>query len=135
MHRVCERVTTLDRALEIVIQIVDMHVAITEAPARRDVEITDDLIDPKSAFYPTSFLALRIETLGIPFSLALLDVLAPPKRPGDRSICFADIFASVTAASFLGVGRAWSAVAAAAVRGIEMGSYFICGVPAKTVSV
>jgi len=134
MHSMRECVAMLNRALEVIVQIVDMHVAVAEAPTWRDMEITDNFVDPESALYPASFFTLRIQTLCIPFSLALLNVFASTESPRDRSICFAHLFACIAAASFLSVGRCWSAEAAAAVGGIEMSSYVIRGMPERSVS-
>ena len=58
------------------------------------------------------------------FPLALFDVLATAKGPGDGGIGFAHFFTGVAAAGFEGCGGRDGAVAIAAVVGVEVGGGF-----------
>ncbi len=55
-----KRVAAFDGRLQVVIQIVDMQRTVAEAPARRDVEISDHLVDPEPAFDPAALPPLRV---------------------------------------------------------------------------
>lgn len=83
MNNMCEGVTMLRRVLEIIVQVVDMHVSVAEAAAWRNVKVTDNFVDPNSTLDPASFFTLRVETLCIPFLLTLLNIFAPAKSPRD----------------------------------------------------
>jgi hypothetical protein len=67
--------------LEVVLQIVDVQVAVRERLSGGDVEVSYDLIDADTALETASFLALLVEVLGVVFALALFYALAAPKRP------------------------------------------------------
>lgn len=108
------------RNIQIVIQIVYVHLSVTETSSRGNVEISHDFINAKSAFYAAALAPLLVEFLRIVFSLALLDVLTATKRPTDGGISFAHFFAGVTAAGFGGFWRRWGAVAVPAIARVEM---------------
>jgi hypothetical protein len=55
-----ENMSTRNRSIEVIIEIVDMHVPVTETPSRRNVEVSDNLINPNSSFDSAPFLSLRI---------------------------------------------------------------------------
>lgn len=69
--------------LEVVLQVVDVEIAVRERFSRSDVEVTDDFIDSNSTFNTATFLALCVQVFGIVFTLALLDALAATEGPGD----------------------------------------------------
>ena len=96
-----------DRGVEVVVQIVYVHVAIAEAAPGRDVEVADDLVDAQVAFDAAPFAPLLVETLTIAFAFALLDAFAATEGPAVGGVGFADIVAGVAAAGFLGVRRGW----------------------------
>ena len=135
MNRMCECVTVLGRIFEIIVQVVDVHVAVAEAPAWRNVEIPNDLVDPESPLDPTTFFALRIQTLGVAFPLTLFDILASTKGPRYRSVCFAHLLACVAAARPLSVRWCWSAVTAAAIFRVEMSRFVLLRVPRECFSI
>ena len=84
--------------LEIVFQIVDMHVAIAEGLPRREVEVSYNFVDADPALDAAAFLPLCVEVLGVMFALALLDTLATAKRPRNTGISFAHLVTVVAAA-------------------------------------
>jgi hypothetical protein len=118
--------------LEIVLQIVHMHVAVGEGLSRGNVEVSNDLVDLDATLQTTSLLALFVEVFGVVLSLALLDTLATTKRPRDRGISVADFVAGVTAVGLLSVGGSGCTVAFAAVIGGQMGGFIF--VPSMCVS-
>lgn len=67
--------------LEVVLEIVDVQVAVGEGLSRSNVEVSDDLVDTDTALKTTSFLALLIEMFGVVLSLALFDSLSTAKGP------------------------------------------------------
>ena len=125
-----EGVPAGDGALEVVVQVVHVHVAVAEAAARRDVEVADDLVDAQPALDAAAFFALRVQPLAVVLSLALLDVLAAAEGPRHGGVGFAHLFARVAAAGFDGVGGSVGAVAAAAVVGVEVHGDVVLGVAA-----
>jgi len=58
-----------------------MHVAVTEALARREVEVAHDLVDTDASLNSASFASLFVEVLRIVLALALFDVLTTAKGP------------------------------------------------------
>ena len=60
MDLVSENVTTFDRRVEVVIKIVDMHIAITETPSRGNVEIAHNFVNTYSSLNAASFLSLSV---------------------------------------------------------------------------
>lgn len=70
-----------DRGIEVIVQIVDVHVAIAETPSWRNVEVSNDLIDSEPAFYAASLLSLSIQSLSVVFALTLLNVLTSSEGP------------------------------------------------------
>lgn len=121
--------------LEIVVQIMDVHVAIAETPTRSNVEVADNFVDTESTLNPATFLALRVQTLRIAFQLALLDIFSSTKRPRHRSIRFTDFVASIAAAGLLSVWWGWSTVTATTVIRVEMVGFVFGRVPERSVNV
>ena len=62
-------------ASEVVLKIVDVHVAIAEGLARCEVEVSNHLVDTDATFDTASFPPLLVEVLAVVFPLALLHVL------------------------------------------------------------
>ena len=60
VHDVGEGVAALDGGVEVVVQVVNVHVAVAEAAAGRDVEIAHDFVDAEVAFDAAALLALRV---------------------------------------------------------------------------
>jgi hypothetical protein len=58
MNGVRENMTSRDWGIEVVVEIVDVHVAIAETASRRDVKVTNDLVDSDTSLDTTSFLSL-----------------------------------------------------------------------------
>lgn len=67
--------------LEVVLEVVHVHVASGERLSGSDVEVSDDLVDSNATLETASLLSLLVEVLGVVFALALLNALAAAKRP------------------------------------------------------
>jgi hypothetical protein len=106
--------------LEVILQVVNVHIASGERLSRGDVKVTDDLVDLDTALEPAALLSLSVEVLGVMFALALLHTLAATERPGYRGVCVADFVASIAAAGLDRVGRRGRTVAFSAVVGGKM---------------
>ena len=124
-----EGVAARDGALEVVIQVVHVHVAVAEAAPGRDVEVADHLVDAQAALDAAAFLALGVQPLAVVLPLALLDVLAAAEGPRHGRVRFPHFFARVAAAGLDGVGGRVGAVAAAAVVWVEVHGDVVLGVP------
>lgn len=66
---------------EVVLQIVNMEVAVRKGLSRGNVEISNDFVNLDAAFKTAAFLALCIKVFGVVFALALLDALATTEGP------------------------------------------------------
>ena len=109
---------------KVLVQVVHVHLCTREGLSRRDVEVSDDLVDAQVPRDIAPFLAHRVETLSVVFSLTLLDALAFAERPADGGVRFANILARIATA--LGLFGSWRAVAFSAVAGVEVfGSVFV----------
>jgi hypothetical protein len=75
----CERVRVF--VLEVVLQVMDVHVTCGERLSGCDVEVADNLVDSDAALETAALLSLCIKMFGIVFALALLDVLSTAKGP------------------------------------------------------
>lgn len=113
-----ERVATLDGRVPVVLEIVDVHVAVAKAAAGGDVEVTDDLVHAQPTVDAASFVALGLEVLGVVFPFALLDALSGAEGPRRLGICFTDLVAGVAASRLLRVVGRGCAVARTAVVGV-----------------
>ena len=60
MHYVSEGVAAVNRSFKVVVQVVDVHVAVAEAAARCNVKIAHNFIYAKISFDAAAFLALGI---------------------------------------------------------------------------
>jgi hypothetical protein len=116
--------------LEVVVQVVYVHVASRERLSRSNVEIADNFVDSNATLETASLLSLGIEVFGIVLALALLHALTTTKRPRYRGVSIADFIARVTATGLGCVGGGRRAVAVSAVIGGEMCRLvFVPGVP------
>lgn len=111
--------------IQIICKIMHMHLTITEAAARRNMEVANDLVDSEAAHDAAALMALLVQFLRIVLTLALFDIFTSTKRPRDACIGFADFFASLAAALLDSGGRGRGTVAIAAVVGIQVGGLFI----------
>ena len=109
------------RRVQIIIQIMHMHRSIAETPSRRDVEISDDLINAKPALNPAALTTLSVQVFTVMLPLALFDVFTTSKGPGDGGISFAHFFTGTATARFYGCGRRDGAVTIATVVGVKVG--------------
>lgn len=116
----CERMIAL--VMEVILQIMHMHVSIAEALAGREVKVPVHLVHANAAEDATTFLPLRLEPLGVVHALALLHALAPPKRPTLFRVRLSHFVARIAAAGFFGRRWGWRAVACAAVVRVEVDS-------------
>jgi hypothetical protein len=126
-----EYVTARDWGIEIVVKVVDMHVAVTETPSWSNVEVTNDFVHSKTPFNSASFFSLRIQSLSIVLALALFHVLASPKSPRYTCVCFSDFVASITATLLDCVWRRIRAIASTTVIGVQMGGLVVSGMAAQ----
>jgi hypothetical protein len=106
-----------------------VHVAITEAAARGDVEVANNLVNAQPALDSAALVALLIQLLAVVLALALLDVFAPTESPGGLRVRVLDFLAGVAASGLLRIGRGLCAVARTAVVWVEMDSDLVTGVP------
>ena len=107
-------------AREVVLQVVDVHVAVAERFARGEVEVSHHLVDADAALDPAALPPLLVQVLAVVFPLALLDILAPPERPADAGVRFPHFGASVAAASLGRVRRRRRSVTLTAVLRVQM---------------
>src|ERR1700710_1759264 len=94
----CKRVASFDRRVEVIVQVVDVHVSVREGTTRCDVEVPNHFVHADDAFNAAAFLALCVESLAVAFSFALLDAFATPEGPAISSICFPHFVTCVAAA-------------------------------------
>ena len=81
MDFVCKSVATFNRALVVVVEVVYVHIAITETPPWCYVEITDNLVHPQASFYAAALSPLFIQPLSIVFALTLFNILPSTESP------------------------------------------------------
>lgn len=55
-----KRVSTGHGGIQVIVQIMDMHRSAAEAAAGRNVEISNDFVDPEAAFDPAALLSLGV---------------------------------------------------------------------------
>lgn len=125
MDSVCEDMPSLNRCVEIIVQIVDVHIAVAETPSRCNVEVAHDLVHTNSSLNTTPLVSLRVQSLCIVFSLALLYILTTSKSPGYTGIRLSYFVASITAASFLCVRWRIRAVTSTTIIRVQMRSFFV----------
>lgn len=92
-----------DRSIIVAVENMAVHCTSSEAAARSDVEVANDLVHSQNTFDATSFIALLVELLSVPFPLTLFNVLSPPKGPASGSIRLAHLLTGIAAALFDGV--------------------------------
>lgn len=76
-----EWMSTRNWGIEVVLEIVNVHVAIAETASWGNVEVSNDLVHAESSLNSAAFFSLRIEPLSIVFPLTLLDTLSLAKCP------------------------------------------------------
>lgn len=81
MNLVRKCVSAFDWTLEIVVQVMNVHVPIAETPPGCDMEIANNFVYPQASFYTTALFSLGVETLAVMFPFALLNVFSAAKRP------------------------------------------------------
>lgn len=111
--------------VEVVLQVVRVHVAAGEAAAGGDVEVADDLVDAQDALDAAAFAALGVDARCVTLPFALLDVGALAKGPILGCVGFAHFVAGVAAALLDGVGEGVGAAAVAAVVRVEVFGDFL----------
>ncbi len=75
MDFVCEGMATFDGGVKVIVEIMDVHVAVAETAPRGNVKVAHHLVDADDALNTATFLPLCIQFLTVAFSLALLDAL------------------------------------------------------------
>ena len=118
MDSVRENVASSYWGIEVVVEIVDVHVTIAETASWSNVEVPNDLVDSDSSLNTASFLSLGVQSFSVMFAFALFDVLASSESPGNTGISLSHFVASVTAAWLLCVRRWVCAVTSSAVVGV-----------------
>jgi hypothetical protein len=106
--------------LEVVLEIVDVQVAVGKGLSGSNVEVSDNLVDTDTALKTTSFLALLVEVFGVVFALTLFYPFSTTEGPRYRSISIADFVTGIAAAGFDRVGGRRCAVTFAAIVGGQM---------------
>lgn len=130
---VCERVRLI---LEVVLQVMHMQIAVRERLSRRNVEVSNDLVDANAAFEPTPFFTLLVKMLGVMLAFALLNALTATEGPGDRGVSVAHLVASVAAAGLDCVGGGGGTETFTAIVGVEVGGFvFVAGKCQSIVAV
>lgn len=81
MNDMREDMTAWDWGIEVVVQVVNVHISVTETASGGNVEVTHDLVDSNAAFNSASLFSLRVQPFAVVLALALLDVLASSKGP------------------------------------------------------
>lgn len=114
--------------VEVVFEIVGVHVPGRETAARGNVEIANHLVDTDYALQTTSFVALSVDSFRVVLAHALLDVLATSECPLFLRVRFPHFVACVAAAGLDGVVGRGSAAAFAAVCWVEVLCGFVAGV-------
>src|SRR5437660_608554 len=100
-------VAAFQRRIEEVFEVVDVHIAIAEAPAGRDVEVSHHLVDPNAALDATAFFSLLVQFLTVAFSFTLFNAVTPAKGPAIRRIRLPHLIARIAAAGFLRICGRW----------------------------
>ena len=76
-----ESMTALNRAFEVIVQIVNMHVPIAKTAAWSDMKISHNFVNSQVSFYTASFVSLSIQIFAVVLSFALLNALSAPESP------------------------------------------------------
>ena len=122
----CECVPWLSLGyVQVVIEIVDMHLSVTETSPRSDMKVADDFVDAESAFDAATLASLFIKFLRIMFSLALFYILATSECPRHGSVGLAHFFAGVAATRFRCFWGSGGTVTIAAIIWVKVAGCFI----------
>lgn len=108
------------RGLPVVLQVVNVHVAVAEAATGRQMKVAHDLVHLQETIDAAALVALLLQALRVVLALALLKGLAVAKCPGNLSVRLADFLASVAAAGLFGIVRGRRSAAVTAVTGIQV---------------
>ena len=98
MDLVRKNVASWHWGIEIVVQIMNVHVAIAETASWGNVEVAHDLVDSDSSLNTASFLSLSVQSLSVMFALTLFDVLASSESPRNTCVCLSHFVASIATA-------------------------------------
>lgn len=71
----------LGRGIEVVVEIMYMHVTVAETSAWCNMKIANDFVHPEPAFYSATLFALLIQLFRVMLSLTLFDVFSAPEGP------------------------------------------------------
>ena len=115
-----ERVATLHGCVPVVLEVVDVHIAVAEAPARGDVEVSDDLVHAQATLDATAFVPLLLQLLGVVLAFALLDTFTLSEGPRCLRVRLSNLVASLAAPGLLRIRWGVCAVARPAVCGVQM---------------
>src|ERR1700744_1349235 len=74
-------VASFNWRVEVIVQVMDVHISIGEGAAWRDLEVAHHFVYPDDALDAAALLALGVESLAVAFSFALLDALAAAECP------------------------------------------------------
>jgi hypothetical protein len=110
---------------EVVVQVVDVDIAIAERFPRSKVEVSSYFVYPDASFNAATFLALSIKPLSIMLSRTLFHVLASTKGPRYLSVGISDLVASITTPGFGCVFRCRCTIALSTVTRIQMNSVIL----------
>lgn len=106
--------------LEVVLEVVNVHVAVGERLSGRNVEVSDDFVDTDVSLQAASLPALLVEVLGVVLTFTLFHTFAATKRPRDGGVGITDFVAGVAAAGLDRVRGRGCAETFTAVVGVEM---------------
>jgi hypothetical protein len=125
MNSVRKYMSSWNRGVEVIVQIVYVHVAVAETPSRCNMEVAYDLVYANTPLNTASFISLRVQALCIVFSLALLHILPSSKCPGHTGICLSYFVTGIAAASLLCIAGRVGAVTATAIFRVQMRSFLV----------
>lgn len=106
--------------IPVVLEVMNVHVAIAKRASRGKMEVSDDLVNLEGSVNAAALVALLFQSLGVMFALTLLKGSAITKGPGLLSICFSNFLASIAASLLHNVARSGGATTFTTVRGVEM---------------
>lgn len=71
----------LGGGIEVVVEIMYMHVAIAETSAWCNMKVANDFVHPKPAFYSAALFPLLIQLFRVMLPLTLFHVFSAPEGP------------------------------------------------------
>ena len=90
-----EGVASLYWGVEVIDEIVNMHIAVAETSSGCNMEVAYHLVDADHAFYSATLMSLCVKALAIPFSLTLFNAFSSSKSPVIRGIRLPNLVASI----------------------------------------